>query len=331
MDASLPEVPLAIDHGSESILEPFTGLSVSEALDQWLSGAVLKDSVRLSYRRTYDRHILPAIGRQEIININPDQVDRVLKPVPMNKTMLQVAGVLSGLLSWAADNGHIAVNPYSRSSAKRLIRLAELQVEPRDFVDITWSAHQVAEFIRAEDDPMYQDLWWMYATTGVRRGEALGLTSTSVESLEHGWVWISENVTSIAGKMTIEPRPKSWQRRKAYVGPQLQERLILSCSASKSRSGYVFPLPKSRGREPLKPDTTTRVFNRLARRLGLPHIGGPHGLRRTFATLADHMGTRERVVQQALGHAPNMTQRYQKVSEAELVALAERMESLILS
>lgn len=308
------EVSLGSDLGLEATTEGCRPMCVAEAVEAWLESAVLKESVRKAYRWIAERHVLPTMGSNQLSTLRPEDIDRVMRSVPLNSTTGKVGRVLSGLCRWAEANGHIQTNPYTRSSASRLCKLAELQVEPRANAENTWTADQVRTFIQGEEHPMYRSLWSLMAVTGVRRGEALGI---QVSGVTEQYAWIEKNVTVVRGETVVEPLPKSWQRRKAYVKDR--------SSIATLGGPWLFG-----GSQPLMPENVTLRFNRLAQKLGLPDLGGPHGLRRTFATLADHAGIRERVVQQALGHAPNMTQRYQKVSEAELINLASAMEALIL-
>jgi integrase len=314
------------DHASEAlsgVAQALQALSVDEAFHRWQATAVLKDSVKETYQDTYGKHIGPLMGERLISEVMPTDIDHCLSRCPMNTTAVRVALVMSGLFGWADANEHVRFNPYVRSQGRRLVRLAQLQSVPLVGADICWSAQEVRTFIEGEQIDFYRDLWTVIAGTGVRRGEALGLTA---KGLTESYTLISENVTVASNnRVMVEPLPKNWRRRKAYLGPSAQR--ILSYRAGINHR-YLF----SRHHEsPTRPDTVSQHFTRQTRRLGLPEIGGPHGLRRTFATLADHLGVRERVVQEAMGHAPNVTQRYNKVSETELVELATRMEQLIFA
>src|SRR6478752_5918334 len=135
--ANLPGVPEVLPEDSK----PSTGLSeastqgvyspdspeltVSDAMNGWLSGAVLKESTRLHYRAAATRWVIPAIGEQAIGYVSPGDIDRCLKLVPMNSTLVKVAGVLKGMFLWAEAHGHVPFNPVPRSQARRLVRLAE--------------------------------------------------------------------------------------------------------------------------------------------------------------------------------------------------------------
>lgn len=296
-------------------------MSLSEALEAWLSTAAIKATVRKAYGNLGTRHVNPSIGSSKLTDVSPADIDRVMAATPANSTRGKVGKVLGGLFRWALAHGHVETDPYSRSQAQRLVKLAGLQVQPRPSADNTWSIEELRYFLEAEADDTYRLLWLFFAITGARRGEAVGLTWEQT-NLDQSYVWLQENVTAVSGQIIIEARPKNWQRRRAYIGTRMVEAL----RGLPRESRWVF----SRSGLHLSPEAVTGKLTRLTNHLGLPLLGGPHGLRRTFATLADLMGVRERVVQQALGHAPNVTQRYQKVSEAELVELATRMESLIM-
>ena len=151
-------------------------------------------------------------------------------------------------------------------------------------------------------------MWRLLATTGMRRGEALGLRWGDVD-LDSGTLTIT-NQRTIAGGKVVEGEPKSAAGRrtialdagtlstlKAWRAVQAQERLVMG--AGWAPGGYVFTWPTG---EPVWPQKVTAWFRSHADRLGLPQIG-VHGLRHSAATWMIAAGESPKVVTHRLGHA----------------------------
>lgn len=172
----------------------------------------------------------------------------------------------------------------------------------------TWDAATLARFLDAERDTRYGPAWLFLATTGVRRGEALGLRWSDLD-LTAGRVRIVQTTTAIAHRIHIQPRTKTTRPR----GFELDRRTIAALRGWRTRQdaerknlgeGYtdldlVFCLPDGR---PYHPERFSREFARRLARHEAPRIR-LHDLRHTWATLALEAGVPLKVVSERLGHA----------------------------
>jgi integrase len=177
-----------------------------------------------------------------------------------------------------------------------------------------WSAAELGEFLVGISDDRLSAAWWLLATTGMRRGEVLGLRWADVD-LQSGLLRITRTLITTEPRRKGEPgmawgTPKTAKGRrsvalddttvaalKAHRSRQFEERLSLG--ASYADQDLVACLADG---TPLHPKTLSYYFTRHARRLGLPAIR-LHDLRHTHATLALRAGVHPRVVQERLGHA----------------------------
>jgi integrase len=172
----------------------------------------------------------------------------------------------------------------------------------------TWDATTLARFLDLVRDDRHQPAWLFLATTGCRRGEALGLRWTDVD-LDAGKVVLYQTVSAINHELRIAPRTKSGRPRpieidaatvaalRAVRKRQAQERLLLG-------PGYVdhdlvFATPDGR---PQHPEHFSNAFERRVARYRLPRIR-LHDLRHTWATLALQAGVDVKIVSERLGHA----------------------------
>jgi integrase len=173
-----------------------------------------------------------------------------------------------------------------------------------------WDAPTLRQFLaasRAAED-RHHALWVLLATTGMRRGEALGLRWNDVD-LDAGRARIvqtiiqTRNVVSVGepktarGRRPISLDPATVAVLRAHRHRMLQERLLVGPDFEDL--GLVFHQPDGSW---LRPDAVSEVFLRRVRRYGLPRLT-PKGLRHTWATLALEQGIHPRVVQERLGHS----------------------------
>jgi integrase len=172
----------------------------------------------------------------------------------------------------------------------------------------TWDGPTLARFLELVKDDRHYPAWLFLATTGCRRGEALGLRWSDVD-LDVGKVVLRQTVTSIAYEVRIAPRTKSGKPRtveldrptvvalRAVRTRQAEERLLLG-------PAYVdhdLVFASSDG-QPVHPELFSMTFSRRVARHKLPRIR-LHDLRHTWATLALSAGVDVKIVSERLGHA----------------------------
>jgi integrase len=173
-----------------------------------------------------------------------------------------------------------------------------------------WDAVTLRTFLaqsRESGDRMHA-LWVLLATTGMRRGEALGLRWKDVD-LDHGRLRVVQTITQIRSKVTIgEPKTTSGRRSIAldeatvavlreHRKAMLEERMLVGPDFSDE--GLVFHQPDGAC---LRPDAVSAQFLRRVEQYGLTRLT-VQGLRHTWATLALEQGIHPRVVQERLGHS----------------------------
>lgn len=175
-------------------------------------------------------------------------------------------------------------------------------------IDQPGSIGSLAVCLRVHDDRLY-GMWLLYATTGLRRGEALGLKWSQLD-LERGQAAISEARVT-AGYAVRESTPKTDRgRRSVALDPatvaalrehrkrQVSEQLAYGAGYVQT-GGLVFVQEDGR---PLHPDRVSKVFGTHVSALGGTRIT-LHGLRHTWASLALQAGVNPKVVSERLGHA----------------------------
>ena len=167
------------------------------------------------------------------------------------------------------------------------IRLSHGQAAPQ----AAWDSAQLRRFLQATKDDRHWPLWVFLATTGCRRGEALGLAWDDVD-FDRGVVTIRRTLLEYR-RGTIEGTPKTRAGRRtiALDAPtrralerelrvQRQEKELLGERGIDS--DFVFAREDGQA---LCPHGVSSVFATAVTRSGLPRIT-LHGLRHSFATIA---------------------------------------------
>ena len=286
-------------------------LTTGEYLGSWLASVSTDGSIRPTTAKAYDVamrvHIVPRLGRVPLRMLSRTLIKemyeglhlrgRARKPVGglSLKAIHNIHLTLHRALEEALDDGLIASNPSNRAH-----RLGHSKSTVR-----CWSPEELRSFLAAvEDEPDYP-LWRLAASTGMRRGEMLGLRWGDFD-LVRGTVSVQRQLVrngdsvgfghpkTAAGRrtvcldaVTLDALAAHWQRRVSFAAP---------CALAPD---LVFCKPDGRPRDP---DVVTQQFIRRAMRAGLPRIR-LHDLRHTHATIALQAGINPKVVQERLGHA----------------------------
>jgi integrase len=286
---------LHVDPNTVTVREYLTGT--------WLPS--LATTVRPSTRDTYERlvrvHIFPALGGVKLQKLERVRVRRWVDHLAERmsaKSARNVHGILTKALNDAVDLGLVGRNVAAKITLPRVERGA-----PR-----AWSAAQVGTFLDAVAGERLYPLWRLLATTGCRRGEAVGLRWADV-NLDAGTATITHQRTMAGGRVvegspktragarTVALDPGTVAALKAWRAQQSAERLAMG--AGWPDNGLVFTHADGGG---LWPQMVTARFKSIAIELDLPLIG-VHGLRHSAATWMIGAGVSPKLVQQRLGHA----------------------------
>lgn len=171
-----------------------------------------------------------------------------------------------------------------------------------------WSAKQLGAFVEAVAEERDYALWHVYATTGVRRGEALALTWPNLD-LDSARLHVTESVTTMGGE-TVTGEPKSGasrrtialDRRTVAVLREHRRRQLgdrMAWGPAWNETGLVFAREDGSA---LSPNAVSKRFAALVKRAGLPPIR-LHDVRHSYATAALAAGAPVKVLSQRLGHS----------------------------
>lgn len=218
------------------------------------------------------------------------------------RTVAYIHTILHRALKDAVRWGRLARNPADASDPPRSAQ--------KDGQAAAWDGPTLRRFLdssRAEMDRLYP-LWVVLATTGMRRGEALGLRWVDID-LDAGRMRVVQTVIQTRSSVSLGVPKTSQGRRSVSLDPitvgvlrshrvrMLEDRMLVGPDFGDR--GLVFHHPDGTW---LRPNSVSDSFLRRVARYGLPRLT-LHGLRHTWATLALEDGVHPRVVQERLGHS----------------------------
>lgn len=306
-EAALEEVLSSVRDGSVTSRSSAT---LGEFLDGWLvtQKQRLKRTTHASYGVAVDR-VRAQLGQVKLQALTPLQIEAFYADLsergskrgrPLTgKTIRNTHVVLRKALADAERLGLVSRNPASVARPP-----AQERSEHR-----TWSSEELREFFDVIADHRLRGAYVLLATTGMRRGEVLGLRWRDVD-LDAGELAVLQSLTTVGYELIFSTPKTARSRRVVFLDPdtvrelrshrrrQREERLAAG-PAWDGSDGLVFTDELGGA---VHPDWFRREFARQTRQAGFPQIR-LHDLRHTYATLALKAGVHPKVVSERLGHA----------------------------
>jgi integrase len=266
------------------------------------------------HRPGHDRRVVPYVGQAKLAAIDGGTLNHLYAQLIADGRRNQAGGglsprsvryvhtILHRALKDAVRWGRLARNPTDAADPPRT---AGTGAVPR-----TWTPTELGSFLdrSGATGDRYHAAWVVLATTGMRRGEALGLRWSDVD-LDAGTASIQQTVVAVRhnvsfgtpktakGRRSITLDAKTVATLRRHRVSQNSERLLIGAGWR----DHDLLFTKVDG-SPIHPERFSREFDRRVERWVLPRIR-LHDLRHTWATLALGAGIHPKVVQERLGHA----------------------------
>jgi integrase len=270
-------------------------ITVAEHLDRFME-VVAAHSLRPSTLRSYNYlirdHIKPEIGHIRLIALGPDHLQTLyskkIKAGLSNRTVQYIHAVIRRALNQAVKWGLIYRNPTDAVTAPKV------QKKPPQ----TLSEDQVKEFLASVEEHSLYPLYELAITTGMRKGELLGLQWKDVD-LKQGRINVTRTLVTIQGRTHLA-EPKSERAKRTITLPEYAASALREHQLATDRDdGFVFT---SSVGTPISQRNLTRHFHSALSKLGLPRLRF-HDLRHTAATLLLKDNVHPKIVQEKLGHS----------------------------
>jgi integrase len=260
-------------------------------LEGWLERrrAALRATTWRSYESIVRVHVRPLLGAKLLASLRSEDLEGAYAEMLHDGRSPQLVrythSVLRKALNDAVKRKRLAANPAAGVELPRADRRKGR----------SWTRAELLRFLETAEGDELAALWLLAATTGLRKGELLGLQWGDVD-LGEGVLYVRRqrvwDGTSVA---TSEPKTENGSRAVA-----LGERVVAALQVSKNGHGPEDWLFERQGRG-LSPWALDERFRSLCARAEVPRIRF-HDLRHTHATLGLGAGVPLRVMSERLGH-----------------------------
>ena len=334
--AKLREATASIDCGTYQ--EP-NKLTVAEYAKEYFSTCAvnLSHNTQVSYKRILDKHILPALGKVKLTDLNHRQVQRFVTSLSAQKglsakTVRNIHGVLHNMLESAVRDELLLRNVSERCS---LPRVTQHQVRA-----ITTA--ELSRFLQAIDGKQFRNIFFIDIFSGLRLSEILGLRWDDVD-FDYDCIYVRQQLQQkqIKGDFSyfLAP-PKEGKQRKIILAQnamqvlrhQRTKQLEQQLAAGALWDNSLHLVFTNDFGQPLNRRTVYKHLKRILLDCGMGNYTF-HSLRHSFATISLENGDDIKTVQTNLGHyAASFTLKtYVHVSDQMQRNSAARMQELIAS
>ncbi len=287
-------------------------ITVNEYLDQWLEHVSTKTAAKTHerYEEIVRLGLAPHLGTIKLSKLRPIDIQG-----------LYADALKSGRLHRTGGLSARSVLHYHRILSQALKQAVKWQLLPRNPADavepprpeqkemVALDENQTAILIeKVKGTALYIPVF-LAVTTGMRRGEVLGLRWCDVD-LDRGTLSVTQTLEKTREGGLHFKQPKTRKSRRTISLPSItvdalrkhraeQMELYLSLGIGWDDGGLVCT--KGPG-EPVNPNTLTSGFASRVRDMDIPRVRF-HDLRHTHATQLLKEGVHPKVAQERLGHA----------------------------
>jgi len=300
-------------------------VTVGEHMAMWLDGLRVEPSTVASYRKNVRLHVEPHIGAVRLEQLTGTRLTKLYHQLEQSgrvdgkgglsaRTVRYIHTIIHAGLRAAVRDELLSINPADKADPPSVKSAAAPEMHP-------WTVGEVRTFLdqRAQAEDELLIAWSLLVSTGMRRGEALGLRWADVD-FEGSRLSVRRSVSVIkqqdAGKVIVVGKPKSGKARTIDLDPQT----LAALKAHKAARGTLaLAFARDDAYVLGNLDGSVRHPERFSRRfvsavvsarkaLGEDKISRIrlHDLRHTHATLLLRDGVPIKVVSERLGHANAM-------------------------
>ena len=300
--AKLKVVSRQIDDG---LPLPDAAMTFAGLVDRW-QDEVLRHQVAPStadnYKSIVDHHVLPTLGRAKVAKLAAVDIDHLLSAKLdaglSVSTVRRIRAVISQALDQGVRWGVVTRNVAALTRGPRQVRREGRTLTPDQ-------ARRLLDSLRGNRS---EALYTLMLSTGLRRGEALGLRWSDVD-LDGGVLLVQRQLTRQGGRLATSDTKTARSRRavnlpapvvevlRTHRARQASERLKLG--EAWRDSGHVFTTSLG---TPIDPRNVYRDFQAVCERAGIGRWH-PHELRHSAASLMLAQGVKLQVVSEVLGHS----------------------------
>lgn len=278
-----------------------TKLAVKAYLDRWLTEKTreVKPQTVEDYRYQLEKYVIPHIGRIPLAKLTPLHIQSMcgeladtISPQRANKCRRVLSGALRQAMRWQliAANPADAVKPLKVSKADMTI----------------WTTEEATRFLGIAREHRLYALFYLAMSTGMRRGELLGLRWQDVSNSN---LYIRQSLIEQRGNIMISTPKTEKGTRRVALSPDVIEVLEQHRKHQEDERQFMgeawpdndFVFTTKVG-TPIHPRNLGRIWETLQARANVTKVR-LHDLRHLHASLAIKQGMNAKVLADRLGHA----------------------------
>jgi len=304
--------------------------------NEWLPAiaGTVRPLTLTQYRSTVKNRIVPRLGHLRLQSLSGGHLNGLYQE------LAEGSDVSPGLSPASLRLTHAVLSRAFRDAVRwnKLTRNPAAAADPPAPPESraqAWTARELSRFLEHVASDRLAALWRLAATTGMRRGELLGLTWLALD-LEAGKLKVDQQLVPTRGGVSFGP-PKSKRSRRTIaidsetvemLSAHLEAQLLERAFADEAYEDGDLVFADELGR-PIYPQRLTEAFQRQRKAAGVL-TGSLHVLRHTHATLALTNGVPVHVVAARLGDRPETVLRvYAHLLPQSDTEAAEQVASLL--
>jgi len=282
-----------------------SALTVENWLNYWIDdikALKCEETTLYGYRNIINNHLIPAIGKYKLQQLNPVILNKYFKSKKeeglSNNTLRKHYDLLKDALKHAVNEEKILKNPLDK------VEPIKTQRKEMNFYNI----EQLKTLFKVVENDRMEIVVKLAGMLGLRREEIAGLKWDNID-FNNKLITIAEARTQ-AGKNIISKGTKNRSSHRTLYVPdeivrllavikQKQEEQKALLGEAYKDEGYVIAWENG---EPYRPNYLSDLFKKIIDDNKLPPLR-LHGLRHTFASIANELGINLYDISKALGHS----------------------------
>ena len=262
--------------------------------EHWRSVQVHRPTTQTLVEGHLRNHVLPFFADRPLASIRPTDIQGWVKDRSEAlgpRTVELVYRFVAAIFKAAVEDRILATSP---CRGIRLPRAAPQEVVPLETEQVLALADAVPE--------RYRGLVLFTAGTGVRQGEAFGVTLPRLDMLRKS-VKIDQQVVWVAGRGPVLGPPKTASSNRSIPLPDAAVEVLAGHLATYPVTNEHQLVFTNQRDEPISRSAFGQVWRDAVKSAGAPAGTGFHDLRHYYASLLIRHGESVKVVQARLGHA----------------------------
>ena len=286
-------------------------MKFGEWMDMWFNcycSPAIRETTKDGYRTLIYNHIIPEIGDVPLNQLTQADLQTFYTRMKKCGRIRNVDALGVGLSDRTIRGCHQRCRAaLDKAVEERLISknpAIGCKLPPKKAAEMKILTHnEMYRLLQQAKYEGYYELILLELSTGMRRGEILGLQWKDLDE-KTGELRIERQISRINGKLTAVP-PKTKQSIRSIILPMPLVELLMRYKES-VESKWLFPSPVKEGDEPRDPQSLYHRTQLLLERAGCKRVRF-HDLRHTFATMSLESGMDVKTLSAMIGHISSAT------------------------